>query len=40
MSVEDEDETELRDLVAQTLQASGVLGKLKVTTKKKEIGKP
>ena len=30
MSVEGDEDTELRDLVAATLQASGVLGKLKV----------
>ena len=40
MSVEGDEDTELRDLVAATLQASGVLGKLKVRNlnlKKREI---
>jgi hypothetical protein len=32
MSVEGDEDTELRDLVVTTLQSSGVLGKLKVKT--------
>jgi hypothetical protein len=30
MSIEGDDDTELRDLVATTLQSSGILGKIKV----------
>ena len=32
-SLEAEDDTELRDLVANTLVSSGVLGKIKVTSR-------
>ena len=35
-SLEPEEDTELRDLVANTLQSCGVLGKIKVVVKSKK----